>query len=570
MPRLRSLPTARNWLGSWSAAAIPSASPRQHKIYFAILLAALSSVFFFSHERGLFYRHLTHNDITAQTMAIATNLAAEHRFLLFYSRYKNSDGTVVYEVYHRYPFGTYLAVWLVSLPFDDPTAQLWAARILMLLFFAGAAMYAHLALCRITKRPEIALIATLLTFSSFYFLYYADFVATDLSGIFGLMMIFHALVKFGEGGTLRPLCCKTALAVALDWHVMTLVFMFIAFSVVAALFERRPQSAPRRSIAVALWRNRHLRYGAFAASFCAMVMAFQLANEYAAFDGRIPFMSLPTIESYKQRLLVVDDYALAWKDFLSSQFHRFSALTLPSAVLMELDVVWLRWQRCCHKVWHHRDYGVVFLVLSCLAVFMGMPRGRRLAAAALLASGWCWALVVRGSSAFHDFEILFMVGAPLAFYAALGTMICLWIPRPLYVLFGLALGSAAVFSFSAYKMAKVGHFDIRGVAANGYELHRQTMSDVATIRKLTPEGSSICISNKLVRHIYAHRDSALKFFFARRVVTIAAWCAGRDDGYSIVLGTAQFREELPNATLLTPENQLIFLYRRSSAKPATH
>ena len=498
-------------------------------------------------------------------MAIAANLAAEHRFLQFYTRYKNDDGTVAYEVYSRYPLGTYLAVRLASLPFGDhPTAQLWAARVLMLLFFSGAAVCAHLSLCRITKRPEIALIATLLTFSSFYFLYYADFVATDLAGLFGLMLTFHALVKFNDGGTLRPLCGKTALAILLDWHVMTLVLMFVAFGVVAALFERRPKRPPPPPIAVAWWRNRHLRYGAFAASFCVAVMACQLANEYAALDGRIPFMSLPTIDSYIKRLGVDDEYvaAVAWIPFLSGQFQRFSSLALPFAALLELDVVWLKWHRCCHTVWGRHDYGMAFLVLSCLAVLFGMAR-HRLAAAALLASGWCWALVVRGSSALHDFEMLFMVGAPLAFYTALGTLVRVLVPKPSFVLFGLALASAGGFAFSAYEMATVGHLteDPRGAVASGREFHRATVSDVASIRKLMPEGSSVCVSNSLVRHIYTHKDSAIKFFSAKRVVTIAARCGGGDDEYLIVRGLAPLGKR-PNATLLTPENQLIFLYRR--------
>ena len=245
---------------------------------------------------------------------------------------------------------------------------------------------------------------------------------------------------------------------------------------------------------------------------------------------------------------------------MSDQFQRFSSLALPFVALLELDVVWLNWHRCCHGVWQRHDYGVAFLVLSCLAVLFGMAR-HRLAAAALLTSGWCWALVVRGSRAFHDFEILFMVGAPLAFYTALGTLVRLCIPKP-YVLFGLALASAGAFAFSAYEMAKVGHLteDLRGAVASGHEFHRATVSDVTSVRKLMPEGSSVCVSNSL-GHSYTLKESAIKFFFSRRVVTIAAWCGGGDDEYLIVRGLAPLGER-PNTTLLTPENQLIFLYRR--------
>lgn len=532
-------------------------------VCFGVLLAALSTVFFFGHERGYFYRPHTHNDISAQTMAIATNLAAEHRFLLFYSRFKNDDGTVGYEVYNRYPFGTYLAIRLVSLPFgDDPAAQLWAARLLMLLFYAGAACLAHVALCRITGSPEIALMATLLTFSSFYFLYYADFIATDVAGLFGLMMTFHAMVKFGQEGALRPLCAKTAVAIALDWHVMALVLMFVAFGTVAALFDRRSRLAARPALVVALWRNRHLRYGAFAASVCTTVMALQLANEYVAFGGRTPFLSLPTIESYQQRLLFDEMYLVdydntRWGTFLSDQFQRLSGLALPYVAALSLDVVWLNWDRCCHGIWQRHDYGAAFLFLSCIGVFFG-PAKHRLAMATLIAGGVCWTLVMRGSTAFHDFEVLFMVGVPLVFYAALGVLVRM-IPRSTSVLLGLALTSAAVFASSAHAMGKVGRFteDPFGVVRSGYDFHHLTMPDVASIRGLTPEGSTICVADGLKGHIRTHRDSVVKFFFARRVVTLAYSCADRGDDYLISLDRMD-----ANPALLTPNNALIFLYAR--------
>lgn len=544
-------------------AASNTVAPWRRTACFGVLLTALSSVFYFGHERGRFYRPHTHNSISAQTMAVATNLAAEHRFLLFYARHKDNDGNVVYEVYNRYPFGTYLAVRLVSLPFaDDPAAQLWAARLLMLLFFAGAACFAHLALCRITGNPEIALIATLLTFSSFYFLYYADFVATDVAGLFGVMMTFHAMVKFRERGGLRPLCAKTAVAIALDWHVMALVLMFVVFGIGAALFERRSRLAGP-SLAVAIWRNRQLRYGAFAACVCAAIMALQLANEYAAFGGRTPFLSLPTIESYTRRLLIDEAYlghqSVEWRHFLQHQLQRFGGLALPFVAALNLDVVWLSWDRCCHYILRRSDYGLVLLCLSCIGVLIVTAK-HRLALAALVASGWCWALILRGGVAFHDFEILFMVGAPLAFYASIGTVVRLLIPRPTFVLLGLGLASAAVFACSTHAMAKVGHLtaDPFGVVASGSDFHDLTMSDVASIRKLTPEGSSICLSDDLKGHIRAHRDSVVKFFFARRVVTISRErsCFRRDDDYSISLARVD-----GSPALLTPSNRLIFLYR---------
>lgn len=548
----------RTWRSSLSAsvATVPSPSKWRGIVCVCALLAALSSVFIFGHERGHFYRPWTHNDISAQSMAVAASFAAEHRYLLFYSRYKNADGAPTYEVYNRYPFGTYLAInlaiRLASLPFgEDAAAQLYAARLLMLLFFAGAAVYAHLALCRITGRPEVALTATLLAFSSFYFLYYADMVGTEMPGLFAFMMVFHALVRFSQDDNLWPLCAKTAVAICLDWHPIALALVFVVFGTAVALVKHA-FTTPRPAVLSTLWGSGYLRYGAFAALICVTVMGLQLGNEYAAFEGRVPLASLPTVESYQRRLLIDGEHLanaphiLDWSPFLSGQFQRLSSLALPFVVLQKLGLVWLSWDKCCHGVWQRVDYAAIFLLLSCVGIF-SVASKYRLTMASLVAGGWCWALVLRASAGYHDFEALFFIGAPLVLYTAAATCVRLVIRQPV-VLLCVALATVPLFVASAQAMATVGHF------AKGYEFHRATMADVLAIRNEMPEGSSVCLPKRLRNHIYTDRQSAMKFFLAGRVVTIAESCA--DDDFTI----SSIRQR-DSSTLLTPENRLLFLYR---------
>ena len=147
--------------------------------------------------------HGWHDDfITRNHMTVAENLSPEHRFLGFYAQRLDDEGRFYYEPYNRFPVFGHLLIKLVTLPFpDDGWARLRAARLLMLAFHAVAVALAWLALRRLARDPWTALAATLLAFSSFHALYYADMVATEgVVDLFGLLLVFHGMAVFATEG----------------------------------------------------------------------------------------------------------------------------------------------------------------------------------------------------------------------------------------------------------------------------------------------------------------------------------------------------------------------------------
>ena len=94
-------------------------------------------------------------------LAVASNLAAEHGWLGFYARTADS-GEAGYHVYNRFPPAGYFLIKLALLTRPgDLHGQVQAARILMLAFFAGAAVLAWAALALITGRRWLAVSAAL-------------------------------------------------------------------------------------------------------------------------------------------------------------------------------------------------------------------------------------------------------------------------------------------------------------------------------------------------------------------------------------------------------------------------
>ena len=263
-------------------------------------------------------------------MVLAENLSPAHNFLMYLRQYPRPDGVPVYHPYNRFPVGGFALIKLVTLPFgDDLSAKVYAARMLMLAMFAGAAVLAYLSLRRITGHRWIALAATLPAFSGYYVLYYSDAVSNEIMmDLFAVLLVFHGMTVFVQEGRFGQLLAKTGLALLLGWHVYALLLPFIVFGlggeIIRALRRNRPGNdviVRIRSGAAALIRSRYLRLGAVALMFGLTLLGFNFANEYAALRGETPFRELPSVQSMLKRTgqdarsNAVRARSLAWGDF---------------------------------------------------------------------------------------------------------------------------------------------------------------------------------------------------------------------------------------------------------------
>ena len=205
----------------------------------ALLLLALLTLFLGGGgPRGYFYqpehhnqpRH--HNFLSAQSMTLAANFSPDDGFLMFWRHRLDESGNPDYELYNRFPMGPYALIKLITLPLgDDFSRQIYAARLLMLLFVSGAALLAWLLLCRLAGSRWIALTATALAFSSGYCLYYGDMISSEIASLFAIMLVFHAMTVFEQEGRFRQLAVKSVLALLLGWHIYALLFPFVVLGI---------------------------------------------------------------------------------------------------------------------------------------------------------------------------------------------------------------------------------------------------------------------------------------------------------------------------------------------------
>ena len=339
MPSFASIrPRIADWRGWLPFAALP--------IFMFIALIALGG------DRGYLYRQENiHNWNTAKTLAIAENLSPKRNFRLATRAWRDDGGDIQYQRYGRFPVGGFALVKLAISPFgDDLAAKLFAARLLTLLMFCGAAALAHLSASRITGSRRVSLAAVALAFSGLYAVYYADEVSNEsVMDLFGAALVFHGMTVFVQEGRFRQLLVKTCAALLLGWRVYALLLPFIAVGIggeavalIRAAVSENGKSgvlSRARSAATSLARSRYAALAAVAILFGSALLAFNLANEYAAYGGgggEKTLSDLPSVKSALRRSGQTERYAgspaYEWGGFLKRQLYRVGTASAPYAL----------------------------------------------------------------------------------------------------------------------------------------------------------------------------------------------------------------------------------------------
>ena len=547
----------------------------------ALLLLALAALIPFGGDRGYFYRTELHNLNSAKLMALADNLSPARRFLLFHRVWLNEDGVPRYSTYSRFPLGGPALVKLAASPFgeDDLRAKLLAGRALMLAMYAGAALFAYLAIARVAGSRWVALAASALAFSGFYSLYHSDGIANEITmDLFAVMLAFHGMVVFVQEGRFRQFLLKTCVALLLGWHVYALLLPFIAlgFGAEAAARLRPFISRARRrqsdgekpglpAALLSLARSRYIALGAIALALGSAQLAFNLANEYSAYRGELSISELPTTRSALNRAGTNADYNAEFADiqafprFASRQLYRIGAQTLPYALSRLWGGYELPEPRRLSLPLAPAAVGILAAGTALGVLAVGGARGARASAlrrywiplAALALFGICWAILARGNTSppAHHHEAVFYVGVPLALaaIALIAARGAIGERNAERLAIGAGAGAAALFALSAFHMAAV---DRDGAIA---EFENTLMAELGAMRE-TARGKTVMIADDLAPSTDGSHHMAPQYYFSGSYVAFTD-----DKPREVDFVVSRYRDDAFNP--LTPDNRLAFLYK---------
>ena len=533
-----------------------------------LLLLALSTVFIFGNDRSHFYRPGHHNWVSSEHLAVAVNLSPEHNFLMFHRQTLDANGAVSYQPYNRFPIGGYALIKAATLPFsDDLSAQIYAARMLMLLFFAAAAVLAYLALSRLMPDRWIALTATLLAVSSPYCLYYSDMINPEtVVDLFGVMLTFHGLVVFVQEDRFGQLLGKACAGLLLGWHVFALLLTFIILGMASELvraFSRlnrggvEPVAALRPSFALA---GRYLTLGVVSLLFGSSLLALNFTNEYFALNGNQSWTDLPSFQSMLDRTGQNPDYntlyadALAWPFFLERLFsHIGSGISVPFSLLGYINDAAAERPTASGQLavpWESHGFTVgAVMFCACLLSLTCVRRvGHGILLATLALFGFCWSLPMRHTVVWHDYESLYHIGMPLVLFSlVLSYLRHLFGNRPVYC---LSIAALWIFCSSSYQMGRVGH------SAEGADFHRAIIADFETIRDITA-GRSVRAATPedvIATRRFAGATHALDYYLAGSVITFQDQHGDPPTDFLLTRGRVE------HVATLTTGNRFRFLY----------
>ena len=536
----------------------------------ALLLLALSSVFLFSDDRSYFYKSNAHDYMSAKNLAITENLSSDRHFLMFVRHTLDADGEPTYEPYNRFPIGSYALLKLTTLLGEGWSAKIYAARMLMLLFFAAAAVLAYLSLLRLASNRWIALTATLLAFSSPYCLYWNDVISSEVMvDLFAVMLVFHGIVIFEQDGRFRQLPIKACVALLLGWHVYAILLPFIVFGLMRELVKTRsltpltPYQLGRATLS--LIRSRYMALGAIALIFGISVLTFNFTNEYFALNREVKLTEIPSLRSMINRTGIDpfknEDYTnyLRWPAFTERQLYRIGAMSMPYIFSPSYVLGHMSYNFIEHPETPPRLFVVLGIAVS-IASLMGLlfVRRHKLLLATLAMSGFCWALPMRFVTAFpgHNFEAVFYTGLTLTLFS----LILLWLRRRMgdRIIATLSVAALIVFIASGLRMAQ----PINN--AETYETHKAIIADFAPIRDIIAERKGQVVWAKVI-HDYA--ITPVNYHLAGGILV------SRRDQVTPSARAPDFvitQVRLDELASLTPQNQELFLYEWDAHKMRLH
>ncbi len=289
--------------------------------------------------------------------------------------------------------------------------------------------------------------------------------------------------------------------------------------------------------------------------FGVAVLSFSFAGEYFASDGDRPLHRLKSVQSAIERLGGDTEFNtrwaedLAWGPFLENQFYRIGRMTVPFLIsTYQSEHTYEHWGGVMPGDHPGVIVGILALVICSIGLIFA-PVKHKMLLATLAVSGFCWALPLRNSVAYHDFEAMFYVGIPLVLFALL-LLGLRKLSSPQFVSI-FAVAALLVFVLSNTAMANVGH------SAEVAKAEDEMMQDFKVIRDIVGEGIVYLPAGAKLwsqGHLYGGAPWALPYFLAGSVITYE-----RRNLANFVIE----REREPGPALLTPDNRQIFLYDRA-------
>jgi hypothetical protein len=484
-----------------------------------------------------------HGYLTSMGMAMAKNLGAETRFLMFTQVSIDENGTKVFRPHNRFPILSYVLIrGAMALGGDDIEAQMRWAHQLMNLFFWGGLVCSYLLVRSLSGGPLLALAVSLVGYSSYYMQYYGDMVFNDIPALFGFLLVLLGVIRRRRIGSGRLLYIGIFLSIALGWQAYAVLVCWAALETVS--IARRSWRTPVLALKSMVGHpaTRALAVGVL---WGVALLGFNLFNESRVTHQGLG--DLPSARSIRFRLGLAggatdfpDYQELHWRPFIEMQVRRILKAAVPTRPLHGLL------DRLSDRVKGRGGLRLVGLLILPAVLFAYLfwrllrESADRLALLAVFLSGLCWTIPMKYFTAFHDFQGIFYIGIVLVAYLALLHRLS---PKPLGVAAWIAL---ALFVYS--------NVDLNRQKEEGAKYFAAYTRDFAKIDALIGRGRKIQAGASDKE--FEEEAVQLRFYMAGQYYSDprhAEFVLSKNRGY--------------NDLLMTPDSEAVYLFHSVPGRP---
>lgn len=496
---------------------------RKRNIQLLLLIVVFLSILFFQNPvSGFLDGH--HGWLSSHGLALAKSISFDTDLLMYNEKIITDEG-LEYVPYNRFPIFPFALLKVSMMPFKgDLTSQIYMARQLMNLFFIGSMIVAILIIRKLTQSNYQAISVVLMSFSSSYFLYYADMTFNDIPALFGFLLALFISLYWSDG-TLKNktlMILLVLLSISMGWQPLAVYLTWFLINIIHDLRNKRYKLLTQVKSIIRKPYFLSFIVGVF---YSGVIFFLQIGNEWRVMGG--DFLSLPTINSMGHRLNLgfstidvplpnyfefIRDSELLYLEKILEPFH-LKAFKVTILLLLPLFII------SAVKF----DYKKYFKKIKIDKKFMAL----------LLLVGFVWHLPLKNFVFIHDFQAIFFVGIPLLFYFSFSLLI----PKNLHAIFAVAI--SILFMFNVYQI--------------GLEKQESsTASSVVTvefenINAQLPSNSKIFIDGN--KHAMAIGHHAVDFYLS--------------DHYFTSLEKADYiiSREQPDGTIQLTKNHDINLYK---------
>lgn len=472
-----------------------------------------------------------HGWVSSHALAIISHATSENGFVGYALAYAEPDGTIRYDYFDRYPVFFSAGMHAILSVSDRLSSKAYIAKQVMNLIFLATMLTAYLIVDKLVQSKPAALAAALLAMSSEYLLFYKDMVHFDQPALLGMMILIYTIALYRIDGRRRAPYLGAVLAVSLGRGYASFAVL-LTWLVTEWVMTLRQHGFSMRASLRALAMQPVTRVCVLSLGLGALMLSYNIGVESIR-TGVAPLQT-SIIQSAENRLgldpAFNDRYekVVSWGGFLTDQMDRL-----------------VRWSVPLRRPGGETP-GNVLLLASALGVIAVQGARwdpeRRLVVVLLAASGFVWMIGMRNMSGPHEYTTMYYIGLPLAFYAALFSL--LKIPSRPAVAWALLLGALGFF-FVANQRTQELHLELELRSDGLVRLSDYTWDMMRIREQLSGEGLHIHMVQGIPNAPYA-----MGFYLQEQYLSSLV-----DADYVIAWDS----HLLPGN--LTPENERLFLFR---------